>query len=72
VRTFKLHRKQDVSGISGEGNVADAVEFAGGKVVVSWLKPPYGLSIHDSLEAAINAHGHRGKTEFLQTAVLNS
>lgn len=64
MRQFHLIRDEDVSGVSGIGIVAEGVEFESGKVVISWLVPPYSLSIHSNMEAAQNVHGHGGKTRF--------
>jgi len=65
MRQFHLLREEDVSGVSGTGIVAEGVEFESGKVVISWLVPPFSMSIHNSMEAARNVHGHEGKTKFV-------
>ena len=61
---YRLIRDTDISGVSGTGHIADAVEFESGKVVVSSRVSPYSLSIHNNLEAAIQVHGHNGATRF--------
>lgn len=69
IQTYLLRRTEDVSGVSGIGVVAEAAVFESGKCVVSWLVPPYSLSIHDTLDAAITVHGHGGKTEFVEKKI---
>lgn len=36
----------------------EGVVFSSGRVVINWLTPAGGLSIFDSLEAALATHGH--------------
>ena len=36
MKTFVLRRNEDVTGISGIGDVAEGVVFNSGKVVVAW------------------------------------
>jgi hypothetical protein len=37
VRLFTLDRKEDVSGTSGIGIVAEGIEFSNGKCALAWL-----------------------------------
>lgn len=37
MRTFKLYRIKDVSGISGTGWVAEGVEFSDNQVILRWF-----------------------------------
>jgi len=61
--TFVLNRHQDVSGVSGTGQVCEGAEFSDGAVALRWLgeRPSWGLwpDIRD-VEAI---HGHEGATE---------
>lgn len=61
-RRFYLYRMTDLSGMSGVGVVAEGVAFAGGQVVLSWLKAPYSLGVYASVEAMREVHGHEGRT----------
>jgi hypothetical protein len=63
VRTFVLHRKRDVSGISGIGRVAEGVQFSDGTVVLRWLTDKASTVVWDSLEDAMAVHGHDGNTK---------
>jgi hypothetical protein len=62
MRTFKLIRKEDVSGVSGTGEVAEGVEFHDGQCVLSWFGSHHSLEVHPSLEDIEAIHGHEGKT----------
>ena len=61
-RRFRLVRKEDVSGVSGTGVIAEGVEWTNGMVTVSWL------GTYASIETVLNIHtieaihGHHGRT----------
>jgi hypothetical protein len=64
-RVYEVHRKKDVSGVSGTGHVADAVVFEDGTTVLRWRVPrKASTAIYASLENAVEVHGHDGKTQF--------
>lgn len=76
MRTFHLQRNDDESGTSGEGIVAEGVEFQDGTVVLHWFNEDNvntettsdGLSVKpgpDGAEDTIEVHGHGGKTEIV-------
>jgi hypothetical protein len=63
-RLFRLFRLEDETGLSGTGVVAEGVEFANGKVAVTWggeLAVP-SVTVFDSIEQVEKVHGHGGKT----------
>ena len=62
MRTFKLQRFEDVSGVSGTGLIAEGVEFHDGQVVVSWFGRHHTLEVAASARDVIEIHGHGGKT----------
>lgn len=62
-RRFVLNRTKDHSGVSGVGVIAQGVEFANGKVVISWLTPISSLGFFDSISTLDAIHGHEGSTE---------
>lgn len=62
---FVLNRKQDISGVSGTGVVAQGVEFANGKVVLVWLTGLSSVAVYDSLAIMKQIHCHDGATEVL-------
>lgn len=61
-RTFDLVRFHDVSGVSGEGIVAQGVQFADGQVALQWPKPGRSVAVWDSVDALLGVHGHNGLT----------
>ena len=67
MRTFKFNRKEDVSGISGIGFVAEGVQFSSGKVAISFfpVEPTYVASviIFNSMDEVEKIHGHDDKTD---------
>lgn len=50
MRTFKIIRNNDESGISGTGHVIDGVIFASGKTVIEWLSDTSSIAIYNSFE----------------------
>lgn len=65
MRRFHLKRLVDVSGSSGEGTVAEGVEFLGGLAVIHWFPGNVGAcatGIYPSVEDLIKIHGHSGNT----------
>jgi hypothetical protein len=68
VRTFKLVRSEDLSGVSGVGEVAEGVEFKDGTVVISWLTKFHSIGIYENVEELVAIHGHEGRThvEFMK------
>jgi hypothetical protein len=63
MRTFKLVRKEDVSGVSGTGEVAEGVVFHDGQCILSWFGSYHSIEVHPNLDTLLSVHGHGGKTE---------
>lgn len=63
MRRFKLHRHKDVHGVSGEGIVAEGVEFENGGCVITWLSPYRTIGYYENIKALEKVHGHEGGTE---------
>jgi hypothetical protein len=63
MRTFKLLRLIDESGVSGVGYVAQGVEFDNGQCALYWVTEPSSMGIYQSIEDLTSIHGHSGKTE---------
>lgn len=57
-----VERNEDVSGVSGTGNVAEFSMSSDGRIVIFW---PDGHSYFPSLADAVKVHGHGGKTRFI-------
>lgn len=64
-RTFAMIRRQDVTGASGIGHVADGVVFPDGTTVVRWRGDNPSTVVWPSWQAAEAVHGHGGATEFV-------
>ena len=63
-RRFFLVRREDISGVSGTGVVAEGVEFQHGMVVVSFYKFASAI-VYPNMRNAIDVHGHDGRTEII-------
>lgn len=48
MRTFKMHRGNDESGVSGTGVVLEGVVFPDGKVAVQWVVERTSVGIYDN------------------------
>ncbi len=57
---FQLLRKQDFSGVSGTGIIAEGVVFSNGRCAMQWLK---SMGIYDNMDELKHIHGHGGSTE---------
>lgn len=62
MRRFLLIRKEDATGISGTGMVAEGVQFHDGKCVLAWRTKHRSISVYTSAEDVVAIHGHEGKT----------
>lgn len=61
-RRFVLFRKEDETGVSGTGIVAEGALFSTNKSVISWLSDTPSVEVYDSIEEIERIHGHQGKT----------
>lgn len=68
VRTFKLVRREDETGVSGTGHVADGAIFPDGTTILVWRTEISSVGVYRSLEDCRRIHGHGGKTIILPTA----
>ena len=57
-----LARDEDISTVTGTGNVANFCINDDGQTVIFW---DVGVGVWPSLEAAQKVHGHNGKTRFV-------
>ncbi len=65
MRIFYLFRKEDETGVSGTGFVAEGVVFSTGKIVMNWLSKLTSTCIYESIDDIVKIHGHNKKTEIL-------
>lgn len=62
MRRFILIRHADASGVSGTGIVAEGVEFASGRVALTWLSQYGTVNVYDNIKVVEALHGHDGMT----------
>lgn len=62
MKRFNLFRKEDETGISGTGVVAEGIQFSGGKCAMNWLTAVSSVAVYDSIDDLEKIHGHDGKT----------
>ena len=62
MKTFRLLRHEDETGLSGTGYVAEGVQFTDGTVALRWLTDTPTTEILPTLEVVMKLHGHEGKT----------
>lgn len=65
VRTFRLIRKEDVSGVSGLGLVTVGAQFPSGTVVSEWLPGRVdvrSLNVYRNIGELQLVNGHEGRT----------
>ena len=63
MRRFVLIRVEDLTGVSGTGEVAEGTVFSSGLAVIHWLRAPYAMGVDQSLEDVMSVHGHEGRTQ---------
>lgn len=62
MRRFHLHRREDETGISGTGHIAEGVQYRNGWVSMIWLTKFFSLVTYPDIESVERIHGHGGKT----------
>lgn len=65
MKTFKLQRDVDVSGVSGVGTVAEGVQFSDGTCVIRWLSEHKSTVVWNSVDDVLTIHGHHGATQIV-------
>lgn len=65
MRRFMLWRREDVTGVSGTGVVAEGVIFTDGSVVVRWRGETKTTTVHADMASVATVHLHGGKTRVL-------
>lgn len=64
-RRFQLYRREDVSGVSGTGVVADGILWPDGTASLKWRGPDSSVVFWFSVKSMLTIHGHDGKTVVL-------
>jgi len=65
MRNFVLIRNEDVSGVSGEGVVAEGIEFTDGTCALSWLTKHRSMAFYPNIKELEHIHGHEGATSIV-------
>lgn len=61
-KRYVFRRTQDVSGVSGTGDVCEVIEFSDGHAALHWLGAyPLTTPHPNGIEEIIAIHGHEGK-----------
>ena len=60
---FHLDRREDATGVSGTGRIAEGVRFSDGTVALRWVTSTRSTGLYDDMATMIAIHGHGGKTE---------
>lgn len=63
IRIGVFWRHEDETGVSGEGLVADVVEFPNGTCIYHWRGATPSMAIYPNIKQMEAVHGHGGKTE---------
>ncbi len=64
MRRFTLVR-EDVSGTSGTGVVAEGVEYSNGQVAIHWISQLESVNVYGNLKVLDKLHGHEGRTKIV-------
>mgnify|MGYP007070612307 CR=1 FL=1 len=62
MKKFYLYRKEDETGVSGTGIVAEGVIFHNGVCALCWRSDHPSVAIYQSIDEVKFIHGHHGKT----------
>ena len=65
MRRFYFDRREDLTGTSGTGAVAEGVEFTDGTVVLRWLTALASTAVYRNIEECEAIHGHGGATNLV-------
>lgn len=62
MRRFRIDRREDPTGVSGTGCVAQGIVFSDGTTVVRWLGNWPTTTLHPSIESVEHIHLHEGRS----------
>jgi hypothetical protein len=62
MRRFVLWRRNDATGVSGPGAVAEGVIFGDGTCALRWRTSKRSSAVYDSFDDLLSIHGHDGAT----------
>lgn len=62
IKTYKLVRNKDVTGVSGTGIVGFIAELPSGRCVLEWISNHPTITIFNNIKEIELIHGHDGKS----------
>lgn len=65
MRTFKLFREIDPTGLAGTGIIAEGVEFTNKKVIMCWLTEPSTIVYHENIESVEKINCSHSKSKII-------
>lgn len=63
MRLFVLDRREDATGVSGTGAVAEGIQFSDGRIAMRWTTETASTAFYESIDDVEEIHGHGGKTQ---------
>jgi len=65
MRRFELHRRQDTTGRSGTGVVAQGCQFDNGRVAMTWMTSTTSCCWYDAISDVQSIHQHGNHTDVM-------
>lgn len=65
MRVFYLYRKEDPTGVSGTGFVAEGVVFHSKKAIIHWRTGKDSMALYEDMTTLCAVHCHGGKTQVI-------
>lgn len=62
MRRFVLNRREDATGTSGTGIVAEGIEFSNGQIAIHWISQLESVNVYANAKVLDKLHGHDGRT----------
>lgn len=62
MQRFVLRRKEDLTGTSGTGVVAEGIRFSNGQAALHWVSQFNSIAVYHSVDIIVAVHGHDGAT----------
>lgn len=70
MQVFNLLRLIDESGVSGQGHVAQGVQFDNGWCALTWLTEKTSVAFYPDIQTLIDIHGHNGNTQIQYIPIM--
>ncbi len=70
IKIYHLIRKEDVSQVSGTGDVGTLVEFSDGFCVLKWNTALWSVELFKNKKTCLQIHGHENKSTLVYEGEL--